>query len=274
MLWIVEFETASLDDEAEVDVRAVFQDSLRHVDRFEFDRPNQSTLGTSIDRAISVAWALISGELAVRGMLGAQGTVEPYSLCCSTLTRLSKSWKHSTSNKNCRMGYCPSWVGLGSRSQELLAWRIGEAIGNGVVAASREMVEALAIIYKGRSDDGPTEEEKKNTARFRRFVRWVLLGFVAVVILVVALFVGGAITIAILAIVIPVIAIALFSWTMRKFLVFAWEQARAEFKRNQAIDEYWFAFNRAPCCCVRNCTFLLDLLAVFGLGQGPLADDT
>ena len=59
MLWIVEFETASLDDEAEVDVRAVFQDSLRHVDRFEFDRPNQSTLGTSIDRAISVAWALI-----------------------------------------------------------------------------------------------------------------------------------------------------------------------------------------------------------------------
>ena len=177
-------------------------------------------------------------------MLGAQGTVEPYSLCCSTLTRLSKSWKHSTSN-NCRMWLLPFMGGPGSRSQELLAWRIGEAIGNGVVAASREMVEALAIIYKGRSDDGPTEEEKKNTARFRRFVRWVLLGFVAVVILVVALFVGGAITIAILAIVIPVIAIALFSWTMRKFLVFAWEQARAEFKRNQAIDEYWFAFNRA-----------------------------
>jgi hypothetical protein len=125
------------------------------------------------------------------------------------------------------------------------AWNIGGALGTGVVEASRELADALALISKGEAESHPSEDEEKQAHRFRRFIRAALVVAAGLLVLILGLAIGGIITVLTAAIIGPVLIIAGTFGVLKRFVAFATAQARAQFERNQKADEYWFAFNRA-----------------------------
>jgi hypothetical protein len=133
----------------------------------------------------------------------------------------------------------------GANRSESFGWRVAKAIGESVLAASEELANALTIISKGEAEDGPSEEEKKEAANFRRFLKIGFLVLIGALGAAIALLLGGILTIVVGLIIIGVILLGSGIGAMKRFMSFVQRQARAQFIRDEALGAYWFAFERA-----------------------------
>jgi hypothetical protein len=137
-----------------------------------------------------------------------------------------------------------SWKADSWRSASF-AWRIGAAMGDGVVAASEELAAALTRIHQGPPADEKSQEEIEIAKKFRRFLRIGIVATLLALGLIFGLLSGGVVTLLGAAIVTVFCLLGSFSVLLRKFVTSTTAQVRAEFRRRERIGEYWFAFNRA-----------------------------
>jgi hypothetical protein len=133
----------------------------------------------------------------------------------------------------------------GAHRSESFGWQVAKALGEGVIAASDELADALTIISKGEGEDGPSEDEKKETATFRRFLKIGFLVLIGVLGATVVLLLAGILTIVLGLIIIGVVLLGSGAGAVKRFISFAQRQTRAQFIRDEALGAYWFAFERA-----------------------------
>lgn len=132
-----------------------------------------------------------------------------------------------------------------SRRSASFAWRIGAAMGDGVVAASEELAAALTKIHQGPPADEKSQEEIEIAKKFRRFLRIGIIATLLALGLIFGLLSGGVITLLVAVIATVLCLSGSFAVLLRKFVTSTTAQVRAEFRRRERIGEYWFAFNRA-----------------------------
>jgi len=127
--------------------------------------------------------------------------------------------------------------------RESFAWGIGAAIGQGILDASEELASAHDLLRQG-PPDSDDEGKPERQRRFRRSA--VKLGVVGLILI---LGIAGVAVVGLLSILLSAVLAALVllfgSWRfIRHVIDFAMDEARAQFARNRAQSDYYFASER------------------------------
>ncbi|HEX2577109.1 MAG TPA: hypothetical protein VHK88_12220, partial [Aquihabitans sp.] len=142
------------------------------------------------------------------------------------------------------LGDLRTWINERGRSRSFV-WRVGAHIANAVGAASRELADSLVIIHGEEPELAESEAERKIRKRFRRYLFWMLLLLVIAVGGTGAGQVTGRLTTAVAAALAVTLFVVWLLLVVRRFIRYAVQMARLQFRRATAIHQYYEAFARA-----------------------------